>query len=137
MKRDVTKLTKNTFYIDMEEYYGEDSIKRISKEERMIGEELTEYLYKKLFNEFKMFLCAKMQKQAEFDEDGRCVQILIIEYHQKTWVLRLNHHKFLQHSYKDCYGNWHTILPFGTGKTFIREEKDEWTIDTVINILEK
>ena len=29
MKREVNKLTNNTFYIDMKEYFGEDGIKKI------------------------------------------------------------------------------------------------------------
>ena len=53
MKREVNKLTNNTFYINMIEYYGEDSIKKISEPGQLQGEELNQFLFEKLYREFK------------------------------------------------------------------------------------
>ena len=49
MKREVNKLTNNTFYIDMKEYFGEDSIKEIAKRGQLQGEELNQFLFEKLY----------------------------------------------------------------------------------------
>lgn len=135
MKREVTKLTNNTFYINMIEYYGEDSIEKISKREHLTGDKLIEYLYKKLYREIKMFLIGRMEKQTTYDKNRECTQILIIEYNELTWVLEVNHKKFMQHFYIDYLGNKRTFLPFGTGKTSIVEERDELVIESEINDL--
>lgn len=130
MKREVNKLTNNTFYIDMKEYFGEDSIKEIAKRGQLQGEELNQFLFEKLYREFKMFLASKMMKQATFDKNEYCTQILIIEYNELTWLIKVKHHQHLQRFYKDKYGNWHNSLPFGCGKYGIVEEEDRMVIDT-------
>lgn len=135
MKRDVTKLTKNTYYIDMEEYYGEDSIKRISEKEGFIGKELIEYLYYKLYREFKMFLESKMIKESTFDKNGYCIQVLIIEYDKKTWVHEVILHKHMQHHYIDCHGVKYTNIPLGKEKNIMKEE-DNLVVDATIRLLE-
>lgn len=130
MKREVNKLTNNTFYINMIEYYGEDSIKKISEQGQLAGEELNQFLFEKLYREFKMFLTSKMMNQANFDKNGYCTQILIIEYNELTWLIKVKHHQHIQRFYKDEYGNWHDLLPFGCGKHGIVEEEDRMVVDT-------
>lgn len=136
MKREVNKLTKNTFYIDMEEYYGVDSIKRIAEQEKLEGEELTKFLYEKLLREFKMFLSSKMLNQAVFDKDGYCRQILIIEYNELTWLIEVINHKYIKH-----YNKKRCVYFDTNSKTYSEsytgEEKDELVTDTKIREIKR
>lgn len=135
MKREINKLTKNTYYIDMEEYFGEDIIENISEQGKLYGDELYKFLFEKLYREFRMFLASRMMKEAVFDKNGYCTQVLIIEYNELTWLVKVKHHKHLKRFYKNLYGDWNSILPFGCGKYGIVDEEDRMVTDTYVERL--
>lgn len=132
MKREVVKLTKNTFYIDMVEYYGEEKIKEISEREQLTGDDLKEYLYKKLEIEFNLFLASRLSEFANFNEQGECTQIVNVEYDDCTWVWEVKHSTYMQHQYIDVAGNAHNFLPVGyeNDSRYIMGEQDVKRIST-------
>lgn len=136
MKREVSKLTKNTYYIDMEEYFGMDSIKRISEKEKLTGEELTKFLYDKLLREFKIFLISKMTDNAVYDENGYCKQILIIEYNELTWLIEVISNQYIKHHNKKRWEYFDTYS-HKYYECFVGEEKDELVTDTKIREIKR